>query len=295
MSQFRVALLQMVSSGRDQEANLHKGETFCRQARELGADLALFPEMWNVGYAPCPTDVDGRRDWQAGAVGPQDDFVLHFRALASELQMAVALTYLERWEVAPRNSVSIFDRRGQEVLTYAKVHTCDFSSEAACTPGDGFRVADLELAHETVRIGAMICYDREFPESARALMLGGAEVVLTPNACTLEPLRIGQFQARSFENMMGLAMTNYAAPDENGHSVAFDGIAIETPDAPSRNMRLVEAGEEEGVFLAEFPLERLRAYRSCRPWANAYRKPRMYEALGTIQAAPPFVRSDSRR
>ena len=53
--------------------------------------------------------------------------------------------------------------------------------------------------------------------------------------------------------MMGLAMTNYASPDENGHSVAFAGIAIETPDAPSRDMRLVEAGEEEGVFLAEFP------------------------------------------
>ena len=295
MSHFRVALLQMSACGRDQEANLHKGETFCRQARELDADLALFPEMWNVGYAPCPADPEGRRAWQAEAVGPQDDFFRHFRALASELEMAVALTYLERWEGAPRNTVSIFDRRGQEVLTYVKVHTCDFSSEAACTPGDSFRVADLELGQDTVRIGAMICYDREFPESARALMLGGAEVVLTPNACTLELLRIGQFQARSFENKMGLAMTNYATPDENGHSVAFDGMAIEAPDVPSRDMLLVEAGEDEGVFLAEFPLERLRAYRSSRPWANAYRKPRMYEALGTIQAAPPFVRPDSRR
>ena len=51
MSTINVALLQMSSCGTDQEANLAKGETFCRRARELGADIALFPEMWNIGYS----------------------------------------------------------------------------------------------------------------------------------------------------------------------------------------------------------------------------------------------------
>ena len=285
----------MCSVGHDQQENLRKGNEFCCRSRELGADLALFPEMWNVGYTPCPKDPEGRRTWQAEAIGPDDDFVNHFRSLASELEMAIALTYLERCQGAPRNTISIFDRQGQNVLTYAKVHTCDFSMEAACTPGDGFRVADLDLGHGAVRVGAMICFDREFPESARTLMLGGAEVVLTPNACTLEGLRIGQFQARSYENMMGLAMTNYAAPDQNGHSIAYDGIGIEVPNGPSRDMLLVEAGEEEGVFLADFELNRLRAYRNRRVWGDAYRKPRAYGTLVGDKVAPPFLRRDARR
>ena len=50
MSTITIALLQMTACGDDQDANLAKGETFCRQAREMGADIALFPEMWNVGY-----------------------------------------------------------------------------------------------------------------------------------------------------------------------------------------------------------------------------------------------------
>ncbi len=46
--------------------------------------------------------------------------------------MAIALTYLERWPAgAPRNTVSLIGRRGEIVLTYAKVHTCDFSLESA--------------------------------------------------------------------------------------------------------------------------------------------------------------------
>jgi predicted amidohydrolase len=42
----------------------------------------------------------------------------------------------------------------------------------------------------------MICFDREFPESARILMLKGAELILTPNSCPLEENRIGQFRTR---------------------------------------------------------------------------------------------------
>src|SRR2546421_216793 len=51
MSQLTIALLQMTSNGSDQDANLAKGEAFCRQAHEMGADIALFPEMWNIGYS----------------------------------------------------------------------------------------------------------------------------------------------------------------------------------------------------------------------------------------------------
>src|SRR4029453_18990729 len=117
------------------------------------------------------------------------------------------------------------------------------------TPGDEFYVCTLDTAAGDVQVGAMICYDREFPESARVLMLKGAEIVLVPNACDLEINRLTQFRSRAYENMVGMAMANYAAPQDNGHSIAFDGMAYtlmpDGSDGQSRDMLLIEAGEGE--------------------------------------------------
>ena len=287
----KVALLQMVANGNDQESNLAKGEAFCRQASAMGADIVLFPELWNIGYTSYDPDEHGARErWQAQAVGVDDPFVAHFRALAKELQMAIALTYLERWEGAPRNVVSLIDRHGLMVLTYAKVHTCDFDvPEAACTPGDDFHVCSLDTAGGEVTIGAMICYDREFPESARILMLKGAELILTPNACELEEHRIGQFKARAYENMVGVAMTNYASPQHNGHSVAFDAVAFDQEEH-SQDTLIIEAGKSEGIYLAQFDMDRIRAYRQRETWGNAFRRPHRYHLLTSTEVEEPFHR-----
>jgi N-carbamoylputrescine amidase len=204
--------------------------------------------------------------------------------------MAIAITYLEAWPGAPRNSMSLIDRHGTIAMTYAKVHLCDFSAvEGSLTPGDGFFVCDLDTAGGSVKVGAMICYDREFPESARVLMLKGAEIILTPNACDLEANRLGQFRARAYENMVGVAMANYAAPHNgnNGHSAAFDPIAF--ANGP-RDTLVVEAGEVEGIYLAQFDMDQLRDYRRRETWGNAFRRPHLYGAITSPEVEEPFVR-----
>lgn len=294
MSKLKVALLQLFSSGYDQAANQVKGELFCRQARELGADIILFPEMWNIGYQlPDPSQPGQVELWQKHAIDREGSFVASFRQLARELDLAIGLTYLERWLGGPRNSISLIDRHGEICLTYAKVHTCDFDKEIALAPGEDFFVCELDTASGPVKVGAMICFDREFPESARVLMLKGAELILTPNACELEANRIGQFRVRAYENMLGMAMANYAMPQENGHSVAFDGIAFD--ENGTRDTCLVQADAREGIFLAEFDLDRLRAYRLNEVWGNAFRKPGCYGILTSPVVEPPFVRPEARR
>jgi predicted amidohydrolase len=290
----KVALLQMTAHGADQAANLAKGEAFCRRAASMGADVALFPEMWNIGYTPCPSEPKARKAWQAQTVGPQDGFVTHFQKLARELDMAIALTYLERRGEAVRNSVSLIDRRSEILFTYSKVHPCEFDWEAECEPGDDFYVAALDTKSGAVKIGAMICFDREFPESARILMLKGAELILTPNACELEQNRIGQFRARAYENMVGMAMTNYATPQENGHSVAFSPICFDE-QGRSLNPLVIEAGEAEGIYLAEFDMDKIRAWREREVWGNAFRKPRRYSLLTSLEVEPPFIRASAKR
>lgn len=295
MNEFNVALLQMVA-GNNQKENLEKGFSFCKKAKAAGADLALFPEMWSNGYR-LSEDVE---ELKRSAVAKNGTFVSAFRNLAKELDMAIGITYLEESQTAPRNTVTVFDRFGNEVLTYAKVHTCDFADEKNLDAGDDFYVADLNTKNGNVKIGAMICYDREFPESARILMLKGAEIILVPNACPMELNRLSQLRARAFENMVGIATANYACgqPDCNGHSSAFDGIAygeIRPNVVEARDMLVVEAGENEGVFIASFPMEKIRKYRASEVHGNAYRKPRKYSILVSDGVEAPFIRSDRKK
>jgi predicted amidohydrolase len=275
MSTVRVALLQLPGNGVRERAALGAGERACRTAAGLGADIAVLPEMWQIGYEPCPADPPGREAWCARAIAEDSPFVAHFRALAAELGMAIVVTYLQRWDGAPRNTATLIDRHGQIALTYAKVHTCAFNTEAVLTPGSEFGVADLD----GVRVGLMICFDREHPEAARALMLAGAELILVPNACVLDEERIGQLRARAFENAVGIAVANYPAPGPcNGHSVAFSGVCYDPSGRPLAS-KLVEAGEQEGVVVATFDLDEARAYRAKEPWGARYRRPFAYGAL----------------
>jgi N-carbamoylputrescine amidase len=285
MGTLRIALLQMTANGTDQDANLLKGLAFCRRAKALGADIALFPEMWNIGYTPYDAAEPGTREaWQARAVGADSEFVCRFRELARELGIAIAITYLESWPGAPRNSVSLIDGRGQILMTYAKVHTCDqHRMELGCTPGNEFYVCELETSAGPVQVGALICYDREFPESARILMLKGAELVLTPNACRLDERRINQFGTRAFENAMAVVMANYAGPPNEGRSVAFgtDGNLI------------LLADQAESIHLVELDVDEMRACRAKTVWGNAFRRPHRYALLCSLEVRQPFVRRNA--
>ncbi len=291
MNNLKVALLQIMPED-TLEGNLIKGLEYCRRARELGAHVALFPEMWSVGYH-IPDDLD---ELLGSAVSADSEFVQSFGQLAKELNMAIGITLLEQYDPLPRNTLCLFDRFGNKVLTYAKVHTCDFGDECKLTAGDDFYVADLNTEQGLVKIGAMICYDREFPESARILMLKGAEIILVPNACPMEINRISQLRGRAYENMVGIATVNYpkGKPDCNGHSTAFDGIAYRPSECGSRDTLIVEAGEREGIYIADFPVAEIREYRSREVHGNAYRHPRKYKLLVSESIEEPFVRKDYR-
>lgn len=289
MNLLKIALLQIAPTG-SLAGNLEKGTAACRRAKELGADIALFPEMWSNGYR-----IYGRpaEEWKAEAISAESEFVRAFGRLAGELDMAVGVTLLEAWEGGPRNTLVLFDRFGERKLTYAKVHTCDFDVERNLTPGEDFYVTDLDTACGPVRVGAMICYDREFPESARLLMLKGAELILTPNACPMELNRLSQLRARAFENMLAVATCNYpdSVPDCNGGSSVFDGVAYLPEAEGSRDTCLLQAGGEEGVCVAGLDLDMLRAYRGREVHGNAYRRPKKYGLLTDTRVGEPFIRT----
>lgn len=292
ISKLKIALLQ-IAPCKTLEENLEKGIVCCRKAKERGADIVLFPEMWSNGY-----NIYGRHfdEWKAEAISADSDFINTFGETAKELDMAVGITLLEKYENAPRNSLVLFDRFGKKKIVYAKVHTCDFDVERNLTPGDDFYVTTLDTAIGDVKVGAMICYDREFPESARILMLKGAELILVPNACPMEINRLSQLRGRAYESMTAIATCNYpeTVPDCNGGSSVFDGVAY-LPELPeSRDTCILQADGKEGIYLAELNLEQLRNYRKREVHGNAYRHPKKYGLLTDTKISEPFVRNGYR-
>lgn len=272
----KIALLQLLP-GNCMKEQLQKGRSACREAKALGADIALFPEMWSDGYF-LPQD-----EGEIGSlsIASDSDYIREFARLAAELSMAIGITFLESHKPRPLNSMILFDRNGAQALHYSKVHTCDFDLEKVLCSGEDFYVADLDIGRGVVKVGSMICFDREFPESARILMLKGAEVILAPNACPMEINRLAALRTRAYENMVAIATCNYPVgqPDCNGHSTVFDGIAWLRDEPGTRDMCVFEAPEEAGVYIGKIDLDLLREYRAGEVMGNKYRHPASYGIL----------------
>jgi predicted amidohydrolase len=274
----RIALLQLLPEG-NLEGQLKKGKDACIKAKDMGADIALFPEMWSDGYV-LPQD---RLELDAMSIEADSDFVREFGKLARELQMAIGITFLERHDPKPLNSMILFDRNGIERMHYSKVHTCAFDLEKVLSSGNDFYVTELDVGKGIIKVGTMICFDREFPESARILMLKGAEIILAPNACPMEINRLSALRTRAYENMLAIATCNYpnGQPDCNGHSTVFDGVAWLEDEPGVRDMCILEAPEEEGIYLADINMDMLREYRDHEVMGNKYRHPTKYKILAT--------------
>lgn len=291
-----VALLQILPGSNPSE-NFERAEKFITDAKQNGmADIVLLPELWTVGYASPDEYGLGKEEWEKSALLLTDDGFLKYQNLAKNLSIAILFPFLEKDTLGNfYNTAVLIDDNGRVVLHYRKVHTVDKGWERMFVRGEDFPVVELSTPKGSVKVGCMICYDREFPESAQFLMLGGAELILVPNACNLERNRIAQFQSRAFENMLGVAMASYPSPKFNGMSCAFDGMRVKGEDY---DPLLVMAGKEEGISYAEFDIDKLREYREQEIWGDAYRRPHLYDTLrGKLGNQPraPFIRGDARR
>ena len=96
--------------------------------------------------------------------------------------------------------------------------------------------------------------------------------------------------------MLAVATCNYPAgvPDCNGGSSVFDGVVYVPELDHSRDTCLLQADEKEGVYLAELDLDQLRAYRQREVYGNAYRRPKLYNALIREEVQPPVIRANRR-
>lgn len=277
MAIFKIGILQKKSAVRSVIKNTEDGLLQMERAKEMGADILLFPECFLTGYALPVTNGE--------ALGDSSPYIKKFCRKAASLSMGTVITSFTKGKRAPQNSAFVINKNGEILMKYSKVHTCDFSDESCLESGDAFHVCD----YHGVKLGVMICYDREYPESARELMLEGAEIILVPNDCGSMRPRLNALSTRAYENMTGVVMAN--PPGKNaGCSCAYSPIPWDL-DGNCLDMEILRAGEfEESIFIAEFDMETLRRYRSSEMMGNTFRKVSAYKHLLSSKVEEPFVR-----
>lgn len=184
MSKLKFAAIQMSCTDSIEE-NIAKADRLVRQAASEGARVILLPELFENRYF-CQERNYG--SYELAKPLAENDAVRHFAPVAAELGVVLPISFFERDRNVFYNSVAMIDADGSILGVYRKTHIPDdhyYQEKFYFTPGNtGFRVWDTRYG----RIGVGICWDQWFPETARAMALQGAELLLYPTAIGSEPI-----------------------------------------------------------------------------------------------------------
>ena len=279
---FKVAILQKRSINEQIDKNIETIIMAMEEASENHADILLLPECFITGY-DLPMSYEK-------SIADNDIRIAKICENAKKYKIGVVLTAFTKGSKQPQNSAFVINKSGNILMKYSKVHTCDFAAERDVESGKEFKVCDFE----GIQLGIMICYDREFPESARILMLKGAEVILVPNDCGSMQPRIMALSTRAYENMVAVAMANPNG-DNAGCSCAYSPICWDRNGKCVDNTVLLADDKTEGIFYAEFDMEAIREYRNREMLGNTFRKVEAYSQLLSKEIKKPFIRDGQNR
>ena len=291
----KIGIIQAKRDPYNKKKNTEKGLNYIHKAKSLDVDIVLFPECWITGYEFPDIDknlslYDAMKtekyiQWSMSALNKQSPYLKSFCDTAKKLSINIVITGFSQGKIAPQNSAFVIDRNGKIQMQYNKVHTCDFADERFIESGDKFKICELD----GVKIGIMICYDREYPESARCLMLKGAEIILVPNDCGSMAPRLTALSTRAYENMVGVVMANI--PGENkGNSCAYSPIVWNEKGVPIENTIVKADATSENIYIAEYDILELQKYRKKEMMGNTFRKIKAYNNLLNDIVEEPFIR-----
>ena len=154
-------------------------EARIRDAAKKGATLIILPELHNHLYFPQTETVD-HFDLAESIPGPSTDF---FSQCAIKYQVVIVSSIFEkRASGLYHNTAVVLEKDGSIAGRYRKMHIPDdpgFSEKFYFTPGDlGFKPIQTSVGN----LGVLVCWDQWFPEAARLMTLGGADILIYPTA-----------------------------------------------------------------------------------------------------------------
>lgn len=286
MAEIKVAALQMKCTS-DVFENIKKAEELVRTASEAGAKIILLPELFERLYF-CQ---ERRYEYYDFALPVNENAAVnHFKNICKELSVVMPISFYEKDGTRLFNSIAMIDADGKVLGVYRKTHIPDdhyYQEKFYFTPGNtGFKVFGTMYGN----VGVGICWDQWFPETARAMALLGADLLLYPTAIGSEPIldvdSSGHWkrtmQGHSAANVIPVVAANRYGEEkvvpciENGNqssALVFYGNSFMTDETGDI---ISSAGkDEEAVLLSSYDFDKIREARMS--WGLFRdRRPEMY-------------------
>jgi N-carbamoylputrescine amidase len=289
-----VAAMQFACSW-DIDRNIATAERLVREAAKRGAQIILIQELFETPYFCIEQD---SRHLRAATTVADNRAIRHFAPIARELGVVLPISFFEKANNSYFNSIAILDADGTNLGVYRKAHIPNgpgYQEKNYFSPGDtGFKVWDTKFA----RIGVGICWDQWFPETARSMVLMGAELLFFPTAIGSEPppaLPVNSRdhwqrtqQGHAAANLTPVIVSNRigterALQDPDQLYIRFYGSSF---IADPTGAKVAEADEEnEAVITAKFDLERTAELRN-NWFVFRDRRPELYGVLTTYDGHP---------
>ena len=236
----RIALAQ-ISAGPDGADNLRRALAMVDRAADAGAGLVAFPELALLPFFPQWERYAGAKTLAEPIPGPTTDRIA---AKAAQRGLVTVFNLYEAADGKYFDSSPVFDADGTLLGVTRMVHITDyacFHERAYYAPGDrGVTVYQTRVG----RVGVAICYDRHYPEYMRALGLGGADLVVIPQAGALDEWPEGMYEAEvrtaAFQNGYFAALCNRVGIEDR---LTFGGesfVVSPTGEILARGKRMEE-------------------------------------------------------
>ncbi len=245
----KIALVQQRAS-QDRQANRQRGLQAVEEAAGQGAQVICFSELAFDPFYPQEPATRKKLDLAEPVPGPTTEA---FASRAAELSVVLVLNLFERDGDRTYDTSPVIDADGRLLGTTRMVHITDydcFHERGYYAPGDhGAPVYETAFG----KVGVAICYDRHYPEYMRALALGGAEVVVVPQAGASGEWPTGLFEAEmrvaAFQNGYFTALCNRVGPEPR---LTFAGQSF-VCDPAGNVIALAGEGTEE-ILLCDLDL-----------------------------------------
>jgi len=285
-----LAALQM-ECGWDREVNLAAAERVVRQSAARGAEIILLPELFETPYF-CKDHAYRYFELATDVAG--SPAVNRFAPIARELGVVLPISIFERAGNVYFNTLVMLDADGAILGTYRKSHIPEspgYHEKFYFAPGDtGFRVWPTRFG----TVGAGVCWDQWFPETARVMALLGAEMLLFPTAIGSEPQDASldsrdhwmrTMQGHAAANMLPLVAANrFGRESGEQNTITFYGSSFIA--GHTGEVLAVAERSGEAVVMQRVDLEAARRYR--HNWGVFRdRRPDLYGPLAALGAGPP--------
>ena len=257
---YRLALAQLDPAPGDVAANLEKIKSAAHSAHGAGAHVLMFPELFLSGIPS--SDMYEKASLPAGELGRE------LAGLTAETRLDLLVGFCEKGDADQRlyNSAMYVTQAGQVVALYRKTHL--FSDEYLVF-AQGDRLFTFPTQYGLA--GILICFDIEFPETARSLALRGAQIIYAPTANMVPylPQQQAYARARACENHVFVAVCNRIGKSPSheffGHSLVASPLG----------QILCEGGEGEEMLTADIDFCQIDESRRVFTYLHQ-RRPELY-------------------